>query len=351
MSLILTRTQPLRTKYEGMLDKNEYRRSRYGAFDAFISDSNGTQSILTPQLKEFAKTSFGQTVAVPVMDADDVTISAARSCSWNKSENTSKLVQLTFATVSFGFRMYPSQYVNNDVQYQADFNKKLEKYLLKLAAHLDNLAYSTMNANKNKVYGADVTAIYAAVGDCLQVPTAGWDDFYNKIGAIMETMDFYGQYNVIANTLHQPIIRKYINQGTGNSTNLAFQFAGYDYYFSNRILNRTDGANPAKSTVFVVPQGNLAFVNRQDPDSLAGRKTGDGTEWSTIPMPIVNIEMGSTYKSYCANVATDLGGENVSGLTASATEEFSFHTDICFFTSYNSAPETKSGAIVKAELI
>jgi len=355
MSLILTRTQPLRTKYEGKLDKNEYRRSRYGAFDAFIADSEGTQSILTPKLKEFAQNSFGNTVSTPVIDAEDVTISSARSCSWAKSENTSKLVQLSFATVSFAFRMYPSQFVNNDIGYQADFDKKLEKYLLKLAAHLDNLSYSTLNANKNLVYGADVTAIYPVVGDALQVASSEWDDFYNKISAIMETMDFYGQYNVIANTLHQPVIRKYVNQGAGNNTNLAFQFAGYDYYFSNRILNRAAVVDPAqlaaKSTLFILPQGNLAFINRNDPDSKAGRKTGDGTEWSEIQMPVVNLTMGSTYKSYCANVATDLGGADVAGLTASAVEEFSFHTDICFLTSYNSAPATRSGAIVKAELI
>lgn len=351
MSLILTRTQPLRAKYSGEFDKNEYRRSRYGAFDAFVMDTNSSQSILSQEVKDYATNSFGNKVVMPVIDADDVTISNVRSCTWAKSENTSKLVELTFATVSFGFRMYPSQHENNDVSYQQDFDKKLEKYLLKLAAHLDTLAISTLNANKNVVWGDDVTAIYPQVGDAMQVAAAGQDDFYNQLSAIFETMDFYGNVHVVANTLHQPIVRRYINQGAGNDTNLAFQFAGYEYHYSNRVANRQVGDNPAKSTLFAYPEGTLAFLNRNDPDSKAGRTAGDGTQWSEVTLPIVNLVMGSSYKSKCDNVATDLGGENVAGLTASMVEEFSFHTDICFVTAYNSNPATKSGPILKSEFI
>lgn len=350
MSLILTRTQPLRAKYSGDFDKNEYRRSRYGAFDAFVMDTNSSQSILSAEVKQYAANSFGNTVSIPVIDANDVTISNVRSCTWAASENTSKLVELSFATVSFGFRMYPSQHANNDVSYQLDFNKKLEKYLLKLAAHLDSLAYASLNANKNVVWPADILAVYGQVGDALQIQgDVESQDFYNKLGPIMETMDFYGDCRVIANTLHQPMIRKYINQGGGNDVNLAFQFAGYEYFYSNRILNRTSGLNPAKSTIFATCPGTLAFLNRNDPDSIANRKTGDGTEWSEVMMPIVNLMMGSTYKSKCSDVATELGTANVAGLTASATEEFSWHTDICFVTAYNSNPATRVSPIIKAE--
>lgn len=356
MSLILTRTQPLRAKYSGELDKNEYRRSRYGAFDAFLMDTNSVQSIISPEVKAYAADSFGKTVAIPVIDADDVSISNVRSCTWAKSENTSKLVELNFATVSFGFRMYPAQHANNDVSYQADFNKKLEKYLLKLAAHLDSLAYSTMNANKNSVWPEDITAIYPQVGDALQVGTAEYDDFYNKIAAIMESFDFYGTQQVVANTLHQPIVRKYVNQGAGNGTNTAFQFAGFEFFYSNRIQNRTEGDTLAKSTLFVAPQGTFGFLNRNDSDSRMGNTAGDGTKWEEVVMPIVNLTMGSTYKSYCSDVANafkegETIPENVAGLTASMVEEFSFHTDICFLTAYNSAPDEKVSPIVKAEFV
>ena len=64
MSLVLTRIQNIRSNSN--LDKYEYRPSRYGALDAFIQQSNDPTGILTPELKEKARTSIGNILETPV---------------------------------------------------------------------------------------------------------------------------------------------------------------------------------------------------------------------------------------------------------------------------------------------
>lgn len=346
MSLIATLMQPLRAKYTNDLDKNELRRSEYGAYDTFVRDTDSTQGIFSPQVKDLIKRSFGNSVVIPVLNAETVTIGNARTCTVAASENTSALVTLTFVTYAFGFTMTPAQHFNNDVGYQADFTRKFEKYLLTFAALLDTTAYTTANAARNQVWNADTLAQYPQVGNALQVAPSQADDAYNVFPAIMKSMDFSGPYNVIANTFHGPLVNRFINQGAGNSVNLAFQFMGFNYAYSNRVTNVAG----AKSTVLLSPQGTYAVDNRNEPDAIANSRASDGTEWSEVQVPIINMNMGFKYNSRCADNSA-IAGAATTGLTASLVESFQWSTDVVYATAYNSAPSTRSGPIVKAEFL
>lgn len=346
MSLVATLMQPLRAKYTNDLDKNELRRSQYGAYDTFIRDTDDTQSIFSPQVKDYIKRSFGNSVVIPVLNAETVTIGNARTCTVAASENTSALVTLTFVTYAWGFTMTPAQHFNNDVGYAADFERKFMKYLLQFAAVMDTAAYNTANAARNQVWNADTLAHYPQVANALQVAPSQADNFYNVIPAVMSSMDFNGPFNVIANTFHGPVINRFVNQGSGNSTNLAFQFAGFDWAYSNRVTN----AEGVQSTVLVSPKGTYAVDNRNEPDAIAGTRTTDGTEWGEVDMPIVNMRMGFKYNSRCADNSA-IAGAATTGLTASALESFQWSTDVVFMTAYNSAPGTRANPIVKAEFL
>ena len=96
MSLVLTRIQNIRANSN--LDKFEYRPSRYGALNAFMVQSEDPTGILTEELKQKARTSIGNTLETPVIDYDaDITIGNTRTLTIADSENTSKMVQITFA--------------------------------------------------------------------------------------------------------------------------------------------------------------------------------------------------------------------------------------------------------------
>ena len=88
MSLVNTRIQNIRANSN--LDKFEYRPSRYGALDAFMVQSEDPTGILTPELKEKARTSIGNVLETPVIDYDaDITIGNTRTLTIADSENSS----------------------------------------------------------------------------------------------------------------------------------------------------------------------------------------------------------------------------------------------------------------------
>lgn len=344
MSLALTLTQSLRTQYPNNLDKNEQRLSRYGAWDFFQKETSAADSIMTPDIKEKIKKSFGNTVVVPVIDGEDVTIGNTRSCTVVDAENTSKLVTLTFATFAFGFSMYPAQHFNNDVSYQADYDRKLKKYLTKFAATLDTQAVATLEARKNTFWTGIDPEFYAQVGGALQVSQANKNDFYNNAQSILERMDFYGNPNVVHNIYHKPLVNRLQNQGANNDTNQQFQFDPFTWYGTNRIANAAN----VQSTGYLVQGGSVAVENRNDPDAIL-RSKAMGMEWSEVPMPIVNLTMGSFYREDCNDANTLHAG--TTGLTRTKRESFEFSTDICFMTVYNRNLATTYNPIVKFQVL
>jgi hypothetical protein len=346
MSLVNTLTQNLRQTYEDRLDKNEIRKSRYGAYDLFTKQTADPLGILTAQNKAAIKQSFGNSVVIPVLDDPNVTIGNVRSCTIPDMENTSQLVTLTFATYAFGFTMSPSQYFNNDVGYEADFNKKLQAYLVKYAATLDSLCLAKLTADKNQYWGSEITDIYAQSGNALQVPNADKEDFYNQTASIMELMDYYEANDVVANSAHKALISRLNAQGGGNSINESFQFGNFDFGYTNRLANGSGVTN----TGYVVAPATLAIENRNDPDAIMGHQTRGGEkQWEEVEVPIVNQTMGAFYSEDCADRSALTTG--TTGLKRTLVQGFEWSTDVVTVTAYNSAPTTNYKPIVKFEIL
>jgi hypothetical protein len=341
--LVQSLTQSLRTQYPSNLDKNEVRESRYGAWEFFKNDSNVPGSIMTAEIKERIKMSFGNSVVVPVIDGEDVAIGNTRSCTIVDNENTSRLVTLTFITYSFGFSMYPAQHFNNDVKYQADYDRKLKKYLVKFAATLDNQAIATLEAQKNQFFTGITPEFYPQIGGALQVVQSQKNDFYNNAAAIMERMDFYGTPHVVHNIYNKPLVARLSNQGANNGVNEQWQFNPFTFWGTNRIAN---GAN-IQSAGFLVQEGSVGVENRNDPDAML-QSTGPGMQWSEVVMPIVNLKMGTFYREDCNNAGALHAG--TAGLTRTKRESFEFSTDVCFMSVYNRDLATLYNPIQKFQI-
>lgn len=348
MSLVTTLMQPLRARYApGTLDKNEVRPSRYGVWDFFQRQSAGANAILTPEVKGMIARSSGKFIDVPVLNAEDVTITNVRSCVIPADTETSALVRLTFVTYAFGFTMTPARHWNNEIGYQQLFERKMTEYLLKLAATLDTQSVNVLNTNRNIYFPADVTTYYPQVGNALQVTQAQRDDFFNQLEAVLQTMDQYGGVNVLASTSLNPMLKRLQAQGGGNDTNQSFQFDPYRWFFSNRILN---GAG-IQATGFGVADGVVATANRNTPDQIMRSRVGDIKVWGEERVPIVNLNMGTYYTQDCADMtALDGGGAPMSHLSRSKVEGFAFDTDVCWATLYNSNPATRFQPILKFEI-
>ena len=345
MSLVATLTQPLRSRYAQQMDKNEVRASRYGAWDLFNQDTNLANGILTPENKAALRASFGNTVQIPVMPANsDVTISNVRSCTIPDAENTSALITVTWMTFAFSITQYPAQYRNNDVGYQADYDRKLDERLIKLAGLLDSQAITTLEANKNQFWTGITGVPYAVVANALQVSQALLPDFYNTIPSILARMDFYdGGVDVLSSPHALPWLNRNRQDPDQN-----FQFNNYDWFMTNRMVP----GGGIQSAGFLMKPGSVAVQTRIDPDAEARSRVGEFMEWDNIVMPLPGtqyaIPMGVFYRKDCADGTPIQAG--MAGLTRTLREAWEFSFDIAFISVYNSNIAGRFNPIIKFEI-
>ena len=148
MSLIATRLQDWRVK-NPEFDRNMARPREYGALDFFIQQTDAPNSIISQNLRDRAFASIGNTVQIPVINFDgEVQVSNERSCVIPDNANTSALYTVVWKTLSVGFSMVPAALMNNEIDYQQDFERKMEKIIRALATELDKGAIAALEANK-----------------------------------------------------------------------------------------------------------------------------------------------------------------------------------------------------------
>jgi len=352
MTLVNTLLEPLRAEYLGALDKYENRGSKYGALSTFMGDTDEANSILSGDAKDKIKASFGNSINIPVVDYKDVTIGSTRSCIIADDENTSNLVAVTFTTYVFGFTMTPAQHYQNSVKYQEDFNLKMKMALNSFQSALDTQCINQLEADKNQFWTNVAPDYYTQAADALQVAQAEKTDFYNQLGSIMGTMDYaMDDVKVISNWQELANVRRYAAQGSGNSSNLAFQLPPYSFEASNRIVN---GAPTTESTSYAFPSGSVAIINANDADAILGARIGAADspvkEWSEVSVPLEDgrtMMLGSYYNQDCADKSALGGGAN----ERSHVESFEFSTEVATLSAYNSNPANRYSPIVKTEIL
>lgn len=342
MSLVNTRIQNIRAKSN--LDKNELRPSRYGAIDLFISQSNRPNGILTDELKQKALDSIGSTLETPVINYDaGITIGNERTLTIADSENTSAMKQITFTTYAWGFTIIPSLFKNNEIDIQKDFETKFNKYLYKLAETLDKAAIAQLAAAKTQVFGDKL--IYDVAGNLL---TAKWDDRDNLIGdlnPLMEANDYYGQLHIVGNMGINSLIRKLAEHGLYNDVNKQLEYQDKILHWTNRLTN--DGE--AYATGYAVEDGNLGALFRFERECLLNSRTGDGHEWSTDRLPMLDIPVGTYYYDAAVDAKT-IAGAASADMDRVRKEHYGFAIDVALITPYNSSPSTIASPIMAFEI-
>jgi len=338
MSLILTRIQNFREKSN--LDKNESRPSRYGAFDAFALQNQMPNSILTDALKATAQRSMGTILETPVVDYDGaVTIGNARTLEIADSENTSHMVQFTFATLAWGFTMVPVLYQNNEYNAQEDFNKKFLKYLYKLAATLDTSALAALAAAKTQVINNGL--LYDKTGAIINAKWTERENVLGDLGVIMEANDFYDPLDIVSDAGIESIVKNLTKEGTYNDINKTIEYADKRFHYTNRF-----GADATKyAQGYAIAQGSLGLLFRFEREAVAKTKMADGTEWDVTNLPLLNIPVGTYYYEDKGNYSA-IAGAASADMDRVRKEHYGFAVDVCFVTPYNSDITTRPNPIL-----
>lgn len=342
MSLIATRLQNWRVE-NPEFDRNMTRPQEYGALDFFIEQTNAANSIINPNLRARAFESIGNTVQIPVINYDgDVTVSNVRSCVIADDENTSALYTVNFVTLSVGFTMVPQLYRNNEIGYEHDFARKMEKICRALANEMDVLAIAALEANKTQVFKDKL--YYQVSSNVLEVPWAARMEFMGDLNSIMRANDYPGMLHVIGNAGIDAVIRKLAEHDIYNDENKRMEFAGKVFHFTNNMANESGMFGSA----YVVEDGNVGVLTRVDREALNRTRANDH-EWDVVRLPFIDLPVGSHYYTSVGD-NSQIAGDASADMTCSVKEYFGFSVDIAFIVAYNSAAASVANPIIKLEI-
>lgn len=338
MSLVLTRIQNIRANSN--LDKFEYRPSRYGALNAFMVQSEDPTGILTEELKQKARTSIGNTLETPVIDYDaDITIGSTRTLTIADSENTSKMVQITFATYAWGFTITPAMYMNNEIGIQKDFETKMMKYIYAFAKKLDEAALAALAANKTQVLKNPL--LYDWSANAINAKWTERENVFGDLEIMMGANDFYGQLHLVGDPGVESIMRKLQQHGLYNDVNKQNEFGTKIVHLTNNIA----AAEGKYAQGYAVNAGSLGMLTRFERDCLLGTVSGDGHEWGIATLPLLNMPVG-TYFYDSVGDYNAIAGAATADMTRTRKEHYGFAVDVAFLTAYNSAPSTLANPIL-----
>lgn len=338
MSLVLTRIQNIRANSN--LDKFEYRPSRYGALNAFMVQSEDPTGILTEELKQKARTSIGNTLETPVIDYDaDITIGSTRTLTIADSENTSKMVQITFATYAWGFTIAPAMYMNNEIGIQKDFETKMMKYIYAFAKKLDEAALAALAANKTQVLKNPL--LYDWSANAINAKWTERENVFGDLEVMMGANDFYGQLHLVGDPGVESIMRKLQQHGLYNDVNKQNEFGTKIVHLTNNIA----AAEGKYAQGYAVNAGSLGMLTRFERDCLLGTVSGDGHEWGIATLPLLNMPVG-TYFYDSVGDYNAIAGAATADMTRTRKEHYGFAVDVAFLTAHNSAPSTLASPIL-----
>lgn len=342
MSLLATRLQNWRVE-NPQLDKNMTRPCEYGALDFFIEQTNATNSIISPNLRDRAFASIGNTVQVPVINYDsDVTVSNVRSCVIADDENTSALYTVVWATYAVGFTMVPTLYMNNEISYEHDFARKMEKVTRALATSLDTAAVAALEAQKTQVF-KDLLQ-YTQTSNVIDVPTQLATEILGDVDPIMRANCYPEQIHIIGNAGVDSLVRKLAQHDVYNDVNKRNEWAGKVFHYTNNVVNES-GKN---GTFFAVADGNVGVLTRVDREALR-RARANFHEWDVVRLPYIDLPVGSHYYTAVGDQSA-IAGDASADLTCAVKEYFGFSVDVAFVVAYNSDPTTVANPIIKADI-
>lgn len=342
MSLIATRLQNWRLA-NPEFDRNMARPYEYGALDFFVQQTDAANSIINPNLKARAFESIGNTVQIPVINYDgDVTVSNVRSCVIGDDENTSALYSISWTTLAVGFTMVPQLYRNNEITYEHDFARKMEKVCRALAVELDTLAIAALEANKTQVYKDSL--VYTVTSNVLQVPWEAREEFLGDLNALMRANAYPRRLHIVGNAGIDAQIAKLAQHGEYNDTNRRIEYADKVFHYTNQIANEEG----KYATFFAVEDGNVGVLTRVDREAL-NRTKANFHEWDVVRLPFIDLPVGSHYYTAVGD-QSQIAGAASADMVCNVKEYFGFSLDVAFLVAYNSAAATVANPIIKGEI-
>lgn len=177
-------------------------------------------------------------------------------------------VTLSWNTLVETFRISQKQAQNNVVGFDAMFQHEMDQAIQNLLDRAETAAVAYLVAQRLQTAAPATSgaATWNNTNKAFEVALANKEMFVQMAKTILEGRLFRGSYDAIVDLKLRNDIEKYANQGSGNSTNTAFQFPGFNHApTTDTIL----GAYTAGSAL-VMPAGQFAGLVWNDPLNRQG---------------------------------------------------------------------------------
>ena len=333
MSIVNLKKQNARGVYPSLLDRQELRQQEYGFIDMALRGTNG---ILSGVNQGVISQSWGAPATqIPVFSKNITAATVGTmTCTFPSKDATAALVNVTFVSAHTGFRIIPRLTDQSDIVTEAqDFMQQYSDAEEGLANFLEAQLLAAVDAAKATTYNSafvGAAAKYPLLADALQVAAADVPFFLNDAKSIMQADDFSrNNLEVIGDAQLASFVSQYVNQGSGNGTNTAFQFNGYTFTYSNTVA--TSAA--AVSTGYIMPAGSLGMVAKVSPDAAANRQSlSDGIRWSVEQSDLMGIPMSLMVKDECDDVSAITGNADD---TNALVKKYQMGINVAIVTPYN----------------
>jgi hypothetical protein len=238
--------------------------------------------------------------------------------------------------------MVPTLYTNNEISYEHDFNRKMEKVCRAFATALDQAAVSALEAGKTQVLKDQLNYTFSA--NTIDVPTQMATEIIGDINPIMRANCYPGMLHIVGNAGIDSLIKKLAQHGIYNDVNKRMEYEDKIFHYTNNVVNET-GKN---GTFFAVEDGNVGVLTRVDREALAGTRK-NFHEWDVVRLPFIDLPVGSHYYTAVGD-QSQIAGAASADMVCNVKEYFGFSVDIAFLVAYNSDPETVANPIIKVEV-
>ena len=232
--------------------------------------------------------------------------------------------------------------MNNEISYDHDFNRKMEKVCRALANSLDQAAVAALEAGKTQVLKDKLNYNFAA--NVIEVPTQMATEIMGDVNPIMRANCYPGLVHIVGNAGIDSLIRKLAQHGIYNDVNKRMEYENKVFHYSNNVVNEV-GKN---GTFFAVEDGNVGVLTRVDREAL-NRTRANFHEWDVVRLPYIDLPVGSHYYTAVGDQSQTAGAASAD-MTCNVKEYFGFSADVAFVIAYNSDPTTVANPIIKAQV-
>ena len=352
MAITTTVLNSIQSSYPSQLDRDELRKLQFGFVECAAKANASANSILNAEVRNQLQNNwYSNNLQIPVLSKGTAfSTSDGRSCNFSDGQINSAFVTPVYITKTVGFHMVESANSDNIISYEQELALKIRKAEEALFSEIDTAIYNALDTNKNAVYNSPVVGAgleYTLATDALQVASNKREDFFNEYPAIAMEDNFMGPFDVIGSSFLAAYVNKFINQGAGNDTNLAYQFMGYDFMYAN-TLPTTAGS---RATGFIMPEGTLAMESRLSYAEKNNQfSAAEGIQFGSIASRLMpGMTFGTKYTTSCAD--QDAAGLSTIPNDVSVKENWTMTADFAILVPYNSDGATLAGSIHKFDFV